>query len=130
MAEDYGPLTVIRASELSDATNQSDGAVRLSGVDDQLTAATAIWMGRVTTQPGERSAPHHHGEAQTAGFVLKGEARLWFGEGYEQTVDLDEGDFVFVPPFFEHIEGNRSQEKELVWLTARTPGNIVVNLDG
>jgi hypothetical protein len=36
---------------------------------------------------------------------------------------------VFVPPFFPHIESNRSDTEELVWLTARTPDNIVVNLE-
>jgi uncharacterized RmlC-like cupin family protein len=39
------------------------------------------------------------------------------------------GDWVFVPPFMPHVEANMSVTEELVWLTARTPENIVVNLD-
>jgi autotransporter-associated beta strand protein len=130
MPEKHGELDVVRADELSDATGQSAGALRLSGVDGTLTGATSIWMGKVSNEPGYQSVAHHHGEAQTAGYCLKGRARIYYGEGYAEYVDLDEGDFVFVPPFFPHIEANRSHADELVWLTARTPGNIVVNLEG
>jgi len=44
-------------------------------------------------------------------------------------MDFEEGDFVFVPPYVPHIEGNRGDEEPLEWVTARTPDNIVVNLD-
>jgi uncharacterized RmlC-like cupin family protein len=39
-----------------------------------------------------------------------------------------EGDFVFVPSHMPHIEVNMSTIEELVWLTCRTPDNIVINL--
>lgn len=129
MPETHGKLEVVRRSELSDSTGQSAGALRQSGVDAKLTNATKIWMGRVSNEPGYASVPHHHGAAETAGFVLKGKARISFGEGYREYVDMDEGDFVFVPPNFPHVEANRSQDDELVWLTARSPENIVINLD-
>jgi uncharacterized RmlC-like cupin family protein len=128
MPERHGEFTVVRAHELSSATGQSTGALRQSGIDASLTPATRLWMGRVSNEPGYASVAHHHGEAETAGFVLKGRARISFGEDYAQHVDMDEGDFVFVPPYFPHIEANRSDSEELVWLTARTPANIVVNL--
>ena len=41
---------------------------------------------------------------------------------------MEEGDFVFVPPFMPHVEVNLSTTNHLVWLTTRTPENIVVNL--
>jgi uncharacterized RmlC-like cupin family protein len=129
MSEVHGELEITRAKELSLATGQSDGATRKSGVDRELTKASKIWMGQVSNEPGYASVAHHHGEAQTAGFVLKGEARIFYGEDYSQFVDMEEGDFVFVPPYFPHIEANRSEVNELVWLTARSPDNIVVNLD-
>ena len=88
----------------------------------------AIWFGKVTNQPGYRSLPHHHGEAETGGFVHKGRGRIYFGEGFQEYEDLNEGDFVFVPPFMPHVECNLSRTEELVWLTARTPDNIVINL--
>ena len=48
---------------------------------------------------------------------------------YEQIVYMSEGDFVYVPPFVPHIEGNLSHTEELIWLTTRNPDNIVVNLE-
>ena len=41
---------------------------------------------------------------------------------------MTEGDFVFVPPHMPHIEVNMSTTEDLVWLTCRTPDNIVINL--
>lgn len=119
---------VTRAGSEDLGTGQSGGAVRISGVSPQHTPATRIWFGKVSNDPGFRSLPHHHGEAETGGYVLSGTGRIWFGENYAQWVELTEGDFVFVPPYMPHVEGNMSITADLVWLTCRTPDNIVVNL--
>ena len=111
------------------STGQSGDCVRVSGVSPQHTPATKIWFGRVSNEPGHRSPPHHHGEAETGGYVLKGHGRIYYGDDYKEFVDLEEGDFVFVPPFMPHVEANMSTTDELVWLTTRTPDNIVVNFD-
>ncbi|MGV9868722.1 cupin domain-containing protein [Rhodococcus koreensis] len=127
MAENDKPQ-VTRKGEEPQNTGQSGGAVRVSGVSVQHTPATKIWFGKVSNEPGYRSLPHHHGEAETGGYVLTGRARIYFGENYSEYVDMSEGDFVFVPPFMPHVEANMSTTDELVWLTTRTPENIVVNL--
>lgn len=121
------PVVTKSGHEYGD-TGQSGGAHRLAGVDLQHTPATRIWFGKVSNEPGFRSCPHHHGEAETGGYVLTGTARIYFGERYSRWLDLSAGDFVFVPPFLPHVEANMSTTDELVWLTARTPDNIVVNL--
>ena len=41
---------------------------------------------------------------------------------------MEEGDWVFVPPFMPHVECNLYRNKPLIWMTTRTPENIVVNL--
>ncbi|CAA2105889.1 hypothetical protein MBUL_03415 [Methylobacterium bullatum] len=128
MSEPLKPV-VTRAGEEDTRTSQSGGAVRISGVSPQLTPATRIWYGKVSNAPGYRSLPHHHGEAETGGYVLCGTARIYFGPDYAESIDMREGDFVFVPPFMPHVEANMSPTDDLVWLTARTPENIVVNLD-
>ena len=120
---------ITRAGSEVENTGQSGGAHRISGVSIQHTPATKIWFGKVSNDPGFRSLPHHHGEAETGGYVLKGIARIYFGEGYSEWLDMAEGDFVFVPPYMPHVEANMSTTEELVWLTTRTPDNIVVNLD-
>jgi uncharacterized RmlC-like cupin family protein len=124
------PVPVVtRKDELSRNTGQSGGAVRISGVSPQNTPATRIWFGKVSNEPGFRSLPHHHGEAETGGYVLKGKGRIYFGENYAEYVDMSEGDFVFVPPYMPHVEVNMSTTEELMWMTCRTPDNIVINLD-
>ncbi|WP_430296667.1 cupin domain-containing protein [Sinomonas sp. B1-1] len=120
---------VHRAADLAPAPGQTSNARRISGVSRENSAADRIWFGKVYTGPGEVSGAHHHGEAQTGGYVLKGRGYIRYGEGYGQIVYLEEGDFVFVPPFMPHIEGNASKTEELIWMTTRTPDNIVVNLE-
>lgn len=119
---------VTRAGQESVDTAQSGDAVRVSGVSIQHTPATKIWFGQVSNTPGYRSLPHHHGEAETGGYVLRGHGRIYFGEDFSQFLDMTAGDWVFVPPFMPHVEANMSITEELVWLTARTPENLVINL--
>lgn len=122
-------LTVQRKDELPEAPGQTRNARRLSGVVEENTQVKDLWFGKVHTGPGEVSDPHHHGEAETGGYVFQGRGFIRFGERYEEVVYMDEGDFVYVPPFVPHIEGNASTTEELIWMTTRTPGNIVVNLE-
>src|SRR6185503_8947751 len=120
---------VVTRGGLEDAnTADSGGAVRVSGVSIQHTPAWRLWFGKVHNDPGYRSVTHHHGEAETGGYVLSGRARIYFGTGFEDYLDMAEGDWVFVPPFMPHIECNLDRNKPLTWMTARTPENIVVNL--
>jgi uncharacterized RmlC-like cupin family protein len=119
---------VTRAGEESSETASSGGAVRVSGVSIQHTPATKLWYGKVFNDPGYRSVSHHHGEAETGGYVLSGRARIYYGEAFGDYVDLETGDWVFVPPYLPHVECNMSTTDELIWLTTRTPENLVVNL--
>lgn len=118
-----------RQNELPIAPGQTQNARRYSGVSVENTQVEGLWYGKVVTGPGEASDPHHHGEAETGGYILSGSGYIRFGEGYEEIVYMNEGDFVYVPPFVPHIEGNLSHTQELIWLTTRRPDNIVVNLE-
>ena len=119
---------VRRAGDEPDRTGQSEGASRISGISIQHTPATRLWFGKVSNDAGYRSVPHHHGEAETGGYVLSGRARIYFGERFEDYLDMEEGDWVFVPPFMPHVECNLDRNNPLTWMTTRTPENIVVNL--
>ena len=70
--------------------------------------------------------PHHHGEAETAVYVLKG--RVYFGEDFEESVEAGPGDFVVVPVHLPHKEGNPYDEPAEA-IVSRGPDNIVVNLE-
>lgn len=119
---------VTRGGLESVATGQSSGAARIAGVSPQHTPATRIWFGKVSNEAGYRSVPHHHGAAETGGYVLAGRARIYFGARFDDYLDMAEGDWVFVPPQMPHIECNLDRSRPLTWMTCRTPDNIVVNL--
>ncbi len=121
-------ISVQRRDELPLAPGQTAAAARYSGVSVENTEVEGLWFGRVHTAVGESSDPHHHGEAETGGTVLQGRGYIRFGNRYREIRYFEEGDFVYVPPFVPHIEGNASRDTELIWLTTRTPDNIVVNL--
>jgi uncharacterized RmlC-like cupin family protein len=121
------PVVTRGGSEGGD-TGQTSGASRISGVSIQHTPAKRLWFGKVSNEAGYRSVPHHHGEAETGGYVLSGRARIYFGERFEDYIDMEEGDWVFVPPFMPHVECNLDRNHPLTWMTTRTPENIVVNL--
>lgn len=124
----FKSISVQRGNEIPLAPGQTAKARRYSGVSVENTEVAGLWYGRVHTSVGEHSDPHHHGEAETGGFVLQGRGYIRYGERYNEIEYFEEGDFVYVPPFVPHIEGNAGRTKELIWLTTRTPDNIVVNL--
>ena len=121
-------VRVIRAGEDSEQTAQSAGMTRRSGIDGNSTGAERLWMGRVTGPPGMRTVPHHHGEAETAAYVLSGRCRVYYGEGLQEYVDAGPGDLIYVPADTPHIEANLSEDEPAEFIVARSPSNIVVNL--
>lgn len=122
-------VELVPADALDEHTAQTPGMPRRSGVSKDNTGAQRLWAGRVTGEPGLNSGAHHHGEAETAGYCLSGSCRLYFGEHYEDFVDMMPGDFVFVGAWVPHIEVNLSKTEPVEFVTFRTPDNIVVNLD-
>ncbi|MGX7727756.1 hypothetical protein [Rhodococcus sp. M8-33] len=57
----------------------------------QHAPATKIRFGKVFNGPGYRSLPHHHGEAETGGYVLTGKAGIYFGENFSEYLpDVDD----------------------------------------
>jgi len=85
--------------------------------------------GYVELGPGMRSSYHHHGESESAIYIISGEARFLTGERLEQAHDAGEGDFVWVPPHVRHVEMNPSTSEPVRMVVARsTQEAIVVNL--
>ena len=119
-------VRVLHGTQPMSTTPQTRGMERRPGIDGN-TGAKRIWMGHVTCVPNELGPPHHHGEAETAAYVLSGRVRVYFGEDYKEYVDAGPGDYIFVPAHLPHIEGNVTDEPAEAVLT-RSPDNIVVNL--
>ena len=105
---------------------------RLAAISGRTVGSEKLWMGRTEVAPGTSSGDHHHGEAETAIYVVSGHPVFVFEvDGAPERVETGPGDFVFVPPFVAHREENPSPDQEAVVVIARsTQEAIVVNLPG
>jgi len=103
---------------------------RFEAISGAMTGSRTIWMGETHVDPATRSSAHHHGESETAIYVLAGNPVFVFLEGGEEIrIDTKPGDYVFVPPHVPHREENPSADREAVVILARsTQEAIVVNL--
>lgn len=127
-APGYAPLRLVRPEALSDATAQTPGMTRFEAISGRTVGAQHLWMGRTLAPAGKVSAVHHHGASETAVYVLRGRASLFYGEGLRQRLDLQAGDFAFVPAWAIHAEGNLNDEDAEAIVVRSTQEAIVVNL--
>lgn len=121
-------VKVMSGTQPASTTAQTPGMERKPGIDSNTVGASKIWLGHVTCSPNTMGPPHHHGEAETAAYVVKGHIRVYFGEDLKEFVEAGPGDFIFVPAHTPHIEGNPYDEPAEAILS-RGPDNIVVNIE-
>jgi uncharacterized RmlC-like cupin family protein len=118
---------VIKGADDSSKTAQTPGMIRRPGITADSVGSSKIWLGLVTAAPNEKGPPHHHGEAETAAYILSGHVRVYYGDNFEEYVEAGPGDFLYVPANTPHIEANPYDEPQQAVL-ARSPDNIVINL--
>ena len=108
---------------------------RFAAISGRTAGARRLWMGRTHVAPGGNSGDHHHGESETAIYVVSGHPVFVFldvegDEPVETRVETGPGDYIFVPPYVPHREENPDPDTEAVVVIARTTQEaIVVNLD-
>ena len=126
----HRPLRQIFAGALSEDTAQTSGMRRLEAISAKTVGADKLWMGETHVGPSTNSGAHHHGEAETAIYVVSGAPRFVFLEdGAEVVLQTKPGDYVFVPPYTPHREENPSPDTPAVVVIARsTQEGVVVNL--
>lgn len=124
------PLVRSRPEDRTSDTPQTPGMRRYAAISGKMTGSQHLWMGGNTVHPGQKSADHHHGEADSGIYVVSGHPRFVFlVDGSEVHIDAAPGDFVYVPAWVPHREENPSPYEEAVVVLARsTPEEIVVNL--
>jgi uncharacterized RmlC-like cupin family protein len=120
----------IDGKALSADTAQTPGMLREEAISGDSVGSDRLWMGRTTVAPAVSSADHHHGESETAIYVVSGHPEFVFLDGEtERRVRTDPGDYVYVPPFAPHREENPDPVEDAVVVIARTTQQaIVVNL--
>ena len=123
-------VRVIPATELDPNTAQTPGMDRKAAITFARVGARKLWAGTVHIHPNAKTGAHHHGPLESVIYVLKGRARMRWGERLEFTAEAGPGDFIFVPPYVPHQEINASRDEVLECVLVRSGQDpIVVNLD-
>ena len=123
-------VRVVRGSELDTNTPQTPGMKRAAAITHARAGAEKLWAGAVTIDPGAKTGAHHHGALESIIYVVKGRARMRWGERLEFTAEAGPGDFIYVPPYVPHQEINASDTEPLSCVLCRSGQEpVVVNLD-
>jgi uncharacterized RmlC-like cupin family protein len=103
---------------------------RAAAITHARAGANKLWAGTVVVEPNARTAAHHHGELETVLYIVRGRARMRWGEHLEFSEEAGPGDFIYVPPFVPHQEMNARADEPVEAVVVRSGQEpVVVNLD-
>jgi len=123
-------VRVIPGDQLDGNTPQTPGMHRAAAINRARAGAEKLWAGTVTIAPHAKTGAHHHGELESVIYVVKGRARMRWGERLEYTAEAGPGDFIFIPPYVPHQEINAGEAEPLECVLVRSGQEpVVVNLD-
>jgi uncharacterized RmlC-like cupin family protein len=122
-------VRVIPGCSLDPNTPQTPGMNRKAAINYARVGAQKIWAGTVSINPNAKTGAHHHGELESVIYVLRGKARMRWGEHLEFVAEAGPGDFIYVPPYVPHQEINASATESLECVVIRSDNEaVVVNL--
>jgi uncharacterized RmlC-like cupin family protein len=123
-------VRTVHANELDTNTPQTPGMSRAAAITYARAGAEKIWAGTVTIHPNAKTGPHHHGPVESVIYVVRGRARMRWGDHLEFTAEAGPGDFIYVPPYVPHQEINARDAEPLECVVMRSGQEpVVVNLD-
>jgi uncharacterized RmlC-like cupin family protein len=108
------------------AANQFTGKQALlysPGISAESVGAQGIHLQILTIPPLGRAKAHKHGSHETAIYALSGESGFWYGAKLEEHLNVQAGDFVYIPPDMPHLPYNPSETDSFVAVIARTDPN-------
>ena len=95
------------------------GIVGGAEISQATVGAANLYMGRYRVPPGTRSRPHYHDGCESALYMLSGAIRILWGDRLEQSLQLEAGDMLYVPPRVTHIVENLSAGEAAEYVVAR-----------
>jgi uncharacterized RmlC-like cupin family protein len=123
-------VRIVKASEFDFNTPQTPGMTRAAAINFAKAGASKLWAGTVNVQPNAKTGAHHHGHLESIIYVVRGRARMCWGERLEYVAEADPGDFIYVPPYVPHQEINARTDEPLECVLVRSDQEpVVVNLD-
>ncbi|NIO40553.1 MAG: cupin domain-containing protein [Burkholderiales bacterium] len=126
----YDGVRVVKGTDLDTNTPQTPGMRRAAAITHARCGAEKLWAGTVIIHPNAKTGAHHHGPVESVIYVVKGKARMRWGEQLEFVAEAGPGDFIHVPPYVPHQEINALEDEELSCVLCRSGQDpVVVNLD-
>ena len=123
-------VRVIPGHSLDPNTAQTPGMNRATAINHARAGAEKLWAGTVTIHPNAKTGAHHHGDLESVIYVLRGKARMRWGDALQFVAEAGPGDFIFVPPYVPHQEINASTDEPLECVLVRSGQEpVVVNLE-
>jgi uncharacterized RmlC-like cupin family protein len=123
-------VRVVPGHQLDPNVPSTPGMDRKAAINFARVGAQKLWAGTVTIHAGARTGAHHHGALESVIYVVRGRARMRWGERLEFVAEAGPGDFIYVPPYVPHQEINASPDEALECVLVRSDGEaVVVNLD-
>ena len=123
-------VKVVPASTLDPNTPSGPGMDRAAAISLARVGAQRLWAGTVRIHPDAKTGAHHHGALESVIYVLRGRARMRWGEALEFVAEAGPGDFIFIPSYVPHQEINASADEVLECVLVRSDNEaVVINLD-
>jgi uncharacterized RmlC-like cupin family protein len=119
-------VRVIKGDQLDPNTAQTPGMFRQAAINHARVGAQKIWAGTVAIEPNAKTGVHHHGALESVIFVVRGKARMRWGDKLEYVAEAGPGDFIFVPPYVPHQEINADPDNPLECVLVRSDNKAVV----
>jgi uncharacterized RmlC-like cupin family protein len=122
-------VRVIKGNQVDPNTAQTPGMFRQAAINHARVGAQKIWAGTVSIEPNAKTGVHHHGALESVIYVVRGRARMRWGERLEYVAEAGPGDFIYVPPYVPHQEINADAGAPLECVLVRSDNEaVVVNL--
>ncbi len=123
-------VRIVHSGELDMNTPQTEGMSRAAAITHARTGASKLWAGTVMIRPNAKTGAHHHGALESVIYVVRGRARMRWGDRLEFVAEAGPGDFIYVPPYVPHQEINAAPDEPLECVLVRSGQDaVVVNLD-
>ena len=122
-------VRVIPGNQLDPNVPSTPGMDRKAAINFARVGAQKLWAGTVTIKPDAKTGAHHHGHLESIIYVVKGKARMRWGEHLQFVAEADPGDFIFIPPYVPHQEINALSDSPLECVLVRSDNeSVVINL--
>ena len=119
-------VRVVPGDRLDANTPQTTGMFRQAAIDHARVGAQRIWAGTVRIDPNAKTGVHHHGALESVIYVIRGKARMRWGDRLEYVAEAGPGDFIYVPPYVPHQEINADPDSPLECVLVRSDNEAVV----